>query len=83
MSNQDERYDQPGSSQQPPLTIPWIDYEALRQQHIEGMQALWDMARILQSLVPDTTLPAMLRRLMPKTALLKRTHYRDEEINSY
>ncbi|XP_052204059.1 uncharacterized protein LOC127809333 [Diospyros lotus] len=52
---------------QVPPVVPWVEYEALRQQHSEGMQALREMAGILQSLVPHGTIPEILRKFMPET----------------
>ncbi|XP_052197344.1 uncharacterized protein LOC127804512 [Diospyros lotus] len=56
--------DQAGTSRQPPRTVPWEEYEALRQQHVEGMQALRDLAGILRSMMPGGTLPDTLKKFM-------------------
>ncbi|XP_052206892.1 uncharacterized protein LOC127811224 [Diospyros lotus] len=55
----------PYSGMQIPSVVPWAEYEALRQQHAEGIQALREMAGILQSLVPHRTIPAALRKFIP------------------
>ncbi|XP_052189845.1 uncharacterized protein LOC127799663 [Diospyros lotus] len=56
---------QAGTSRQPPRTVPWEEYEALRQQHVEGMQALRDMVGVLQSMIPGGTLSDTLKKFMP------------------
>ena len=53
------------TSQQPPQTVPWAEYEALRL-HMEGMQALRDMARVLQGMMPGGALPPALERFVPE-----------------
>ncbi|XP_052171587.1 uncharacterized protein LOC127787565 [Diospyros lotus] len=58
--------DQAGTSRQPPRTVPWEEYEALRQQHVEGVQALRDMAGVLQSMMLGGTLPGTLKKFMPQ-----------------
>ena len=58
---------QAGTSQQPPPMVSWAEYEALRHQHLESMQALRDMAGLLQDMVPGGTLPSTIRRFIPET----------------
>ena len=47
--------------------VPWEEYEALRQQHVEGMQALQDMAGILQGMMLGGTLLDTLKKFMLKS----------------
>ena len=56
--------DQARTSRKPPRMVLWDEYELLRQQHVEGMQALRDMAGLFQSMMPGGTLPDTLRTFM-------------------
>ena len=44
--------------------VPWEEYKALRQQHVEGVQALRDMDGILQGMILGGTLPDTLKSFM-------------------
>ncbi|XP_052193948.1 uncharacterized protein LOC127802273 [Diospyros lotus] len=66
-----------------PSVVPWAEYEALRQQHAEGIQALREMAGILQSLVPHGTIPAALRKFIPEIVPSHRARQEVPENDSY
>ena len=54
--------------------VPWAKSVALRQQHAERVQALCEIANILQDLVPHGLGPAILRKFIPETAPSHRGH---------
>ena len=66
----------------PPM-VPWAEYEALRNQHAEGIQALREMAGILQSLIPRGSIPATLRKFIPEAGPSRRVQQGIPETEPY
>jgi len=61
--------------------VPWVEYEALRQQHAEGVQAFHEMASILQGFIPYGSIPTTLRKFILEIAPSQRAH-QEAPINS-